>query len=536
MVLLTNGNYVIANSAFGGLSGAITFANGNTGTTGILSDSNSLVGFQNDQLGTVYVPPPFPGDPSPPPSPAVVPLPNGDYLVTCPAWDLNLGTLDVGAVARASGTTGLTGNLSSANALTGTQAYDRVGQRVFALSNSNYVVASEFWNGPGIQRGAVTFAGGGTAMIGTVTAANSLIGTTDYQNLGEFGVTPLGSGGYAVYDRTLQAVAFGTPASGVLGTISSSNALLGTTNGGDLRVTPLSNGHYVVSGQNAVAWGSGILGVTGSLANPAIAMLGNANYTLFSNDVEALSNGRYIVGTSSYDQGANSNVGALLNLSGTSSFTGTISNTNAQVGITAEDRLSLPVFEQSNGKLVVMASSWDHNGATDVGGTFLMRNDGTSVGAPLVADVVVGVTPNSGNNHEFAYDTVRNQLLVGQPTDRRIIALRPGTLSITTIQAESIDPSSDNQPVPFTATVAAGSLPNSGRVIFRSSNGETCTDTTPTTVNSFTVEFGCSITFTVGGASQVWAEYVGSEQFAYSRSANEGHTTNLSTIFKNSFE
>ena len=46
--------------------------------------------------------------------------------------------------------------------------------------------------------GAVTFGSGTTGVVGPVSAANSLVGTTANDRVGSFGVTPLEGGNYVV--------------------------------------------------------------------------------------------------------------------------------------------------------------------------------------------------------------------------------------------------------------------------------------------------------------------------------------------------
>src|SRR5262249_11149273 len=78
--------------------------NGATGTLGIVSISNSLVGSTtNDAVGTVTV------------------LANGNYVARANLWD-NGAIVDAGAATWANGTTGVSGVISAANSLVGTAA------------------------------------------------------------------------------------------------------------------------------------------------------------------------------------------------------------------------------------------------------------------------------------------------------------------------------------------------------------------------------------------------------------------------------
>jgi hypothetical protein len=109
-------------------------------------------------------------------------LSNGNYLVLRPRWNGNRG-----AVTWGNGSTGVSGSVSAANSLVGSNPDERVGGfGVRTLSNGNYVLVNPFWNG---NRGAVTWGSGSTGVSGTVSAANSLVGNPeDY--VGGYGPKP----------------------------------------------------------------------------------------------------------------------------------------------------------------------------------------------------------------------------------------------------------------------------------------------------------------------------------------------------------
>src|SRR5262249_50267377 len=88
---------------------------------------------------------------------------------------------------------GVRGPVSEANSLVGSNRGDGVGFRLIPLSNGNYVVPSEFWNG---IRGAVTWADGTRGVTGPVSEANSLVGSNPNDEVGF--VTPLSNGNYVV--------------------------------------------------------------------------------------------------------------------------------------------------------------------------------------------------------------------------------------------------------------------------------------------------------------------------------------------------
>jgi hypothetical protein len=115
----------------------------------------------------------------------VTALTNGNYVVGSHLWD-NGGIGNVGAATWGDGTTGVSGSVSSANSLVGTTASDLVGNfGVTALTNGNYVVRSTVWdNGAVGDAGAVTWGNGTTGVSGAVSSANSLVGSTASDQVG----------------------------------------------------------------------------------------------------------------------------------------------------------------------------------------------------------------------------------------------------------------------------------------------------------------------------------------------------------------
>jgi hypothetical protein len=98
-------------------AGAVTWGNGTSGVTGVVSAANSLVGSTaGDQVGYS----------SSGASQGVTPLSNGNFIVTIPSWD-NGALLDAGAFAWGNGTGGISGVVSALNSLVGTTAGDQAG-------------------------------------------------------------------------------------------------------------------------------------------------------------------------------------------------------------------------------------------------------------------------------------------------------------------------------------------------------------------------------------------------------------------------
>ena len=79
------------------------------------------------------------------------------------------------------------------------------GQGVTALTNGNYVVDSPIWNN---QEGAVTGGNGTTGITGTVSAANSLVGSTPSN--GHLVIGDQGSITLTFTASSLSSITFGT--------------------------------------------------------------------------------------------------------------------------------------------------------------------------------------------------------------------------------------------------------------------------------------------------------------------------------------
>ena len=314
---LTNGNYVVASNRWDLDAthedvGAVTFGDGTSGTSGAISSTNSLIGSTSfDVVG----------------SGGVTALTNDNYVVRSPIWNVPGGTVEVGAVTFGDGMAGVTGAVNAGNSLVGSRTSDRVGSDgVTALPNGNYLVRSSDWDADATHTdvGAVSFADGDSGLTGPVSAGNSLVGSTTGDSVGlqaNGGITVLTNGNYVVgsgfwsLDAThtqVGAVTLGDAMSGVVGPISGSNSLVGSTSDdfvGSAGVVALTNGNYVVvsnvwdldathTNVGAVTFGDGTLGVKGTV------FIGNSLIGSTTGDtigfasglrVIALTNGNYVV-------------------------------------------------------------------------------------------------------------------------------------------------------------------------------------------------------------------------------------------------
>lgn len=460
VIALTNGNFLVNSSSWQVSNtqpvGAVTFGSGTTGVNGVVSAANSLIGTTaGDAVGATG---------------SVVALPSGNYVIVTPSWD-NGGNSDVGAITWGDGSAGTVGTISTTNSLTGTGSNDRVGGNgVKVLSNGNYVVTSSNWSA---SMGAVTWASGSIPLTGTISASNSLIGSTSADELGSRGILQLTNGNFVVlspnWDNvgvqnagaatwvngtvglsgTLNATnslvgstandnvggnlstalidngnyvitvpywdgggftdagaaVWGNGTSGVKGTISSANALVGARSNdlvGINGVTALTNGHYVVNspgvgiGSNslvgAVTWGNGVTGLTG-VVSPANSLVGSSSNDLVGfYGVAALANGNYTVASADWDNGTLSNAGAVTWGNGTTGTTGVVGAGNSMVGTRANDQIGFArVIPLTNGNYIFGSPAW-HNGTDAVGAVTWRNGGGPSTGSISAANSLVGST------------------------------------------------------------------------------------------------------------------------------------------------
>jgi hypothetical protein len=245
---LKNGNYIVRSPLWddNGVQdvGAVTFGNGVTGITGPVSESSSLFGTtEGDNVGG--------GDID---VIGALALANGNYVVASPNWD-DGSVVDVGAVTFGNGQMGIVGPVSKGNSFVGSTANDHVGGgdipnvHLAALPNGNYVIGSPNWdNGSIVDAGAVTFVDGLTGISGVVSAANSLVGSNANDRLSDptganFGIQVLANGNYLVTSTLWDngpatdagTLTFGDSMTGVVGPVNATNSALGESANSDLQ-------------------------------------------------------------------------------------------------------------------------------------------------------------------------------------------------------------------------------------------------------------------------------------------------------------
>lgn len=426
---LSNGNFVVCSPAFNDGAGAFTLVNGTAGLNTAVSAANSMVGSsEGDDVG----------------SGGAIALSNGNYVVFSPNFHGERGAATFG-----SGTVTAVGTVTAANSLVGVNVKDAVGSNGgTALTNGNYVVISPLF---GDGEGAVTFGNGASGTVGTVSTANSLLGANDTDAVGSGGAVALAHGGFVALSPSFGsgkgAATYGNGTSLVAGTVSSANSLVGTTTSDNVGISgavALANGNYVVVSPNfgansgAVTFGNGTSGVRGvvtssnSLVGNAGDSVGggtmtlqNANFqypvttaqglntnTMFG--VVPLPNGNYVVMTPGFGGGA----GAATFGNGSTGVVGGVTATNSLVGSVATDHVSGGgVVVLPSGNYVVLSPFWSNGSATLVGAaTFGLGTTGisgqVSPGNSLVgvfSGDLIGYTSENTSSAPNIYQTLFNQ-------------------------------------------------------------------------------------------------------------------------------
>src|SRR5207245_2014709 len=133
-----------------------------------------------------------------------------------------------GAVTWGNGSTGVSGTVSAANSLVGSNGGESVRYNVNALRNGSYVVVSTSWNG---GRGGAAWGHDSTAGSGAVAAGNSLVSSNPADGVVSYSVSSLSNGNYVVgspiWNGSRGAATWGDGSTGVSGTVSAANSLVG---------------------------------------------------------------------------------------------------------------------------------------------------------------------------------------------------------------------------------------------------------------------------------------------------------------------
>lgn len=412
-VALSNGNYAVGSELWdnGGTvnAGAIAWGNGQTGTSGAVTMLNSLYGTTaNDDVGSTVMP---------------LSGPAGNYVVESSSWDG--AAVDEGAVTWRPGNSASPTAVTATNSLHGTTASDLVGIRsIQPLTDGNYVVASDLWDGVAVNVGAVTWANGSTGTSGAVTAANSLVGSQSGDSVGSKGITALANGNYVALSPLWRngsttaagAATFGAHGGTNVGAVTTGNSLVGTTANdmvGSGGATGLTGGAYVVdsstwNSSRGAATRAAADGSTVGAVTPANSLVGSSPLNqVASKPTTALSSGNYVVDSPLWDNTSAADAGAVTFGIGATGVIGPVTTANSLVGTTAGDQVGNQVAALTDGNYVVGSDMWS-NGPTQHVGAVVYANGSTGITGPVtpaisligniaddrVGDGVITVLPN----------------------------------------------------------------------------------------------------------------------------------------------
>jgi hypothetical protein len=193
----------------------------------------------------------------------------------------------------------------------------------------------------------------------------------------------------------------------------------------------LANGHYAVASSSwdngavpnvgAVTWGNGAGGTVGivSAANSLIGTTAGDQIGLLS--LTALSNGSYVIGSREWDNGGITDAGAVTWADGSGSSSGVLSAANSLVGTTASDRLGgldgSIIVALEDGFYLAVSRAWDNGGFANAGAVTLSHSDAPATGPITAANSVRGMATNGGGLLSYAYDADRQRVIVGRPLE-----------------------------------------------------------------------------------------------------------------------
>ncbi len=367
-------------------AGAITFVDAATGITGEVSSSNSLVGSAiDDRVGNSFF----------------TNLGSGKYYTHTTAWGANAGALTWIDTAAAP----LTGPLTTNNSLLGSAAGDRLGSDgISNLFNGKRLVRSPRWNS---NRGAVTWFDDATGTFGFISSANSLVGTTVDDFVGDDGFTNLGSK-VAIFSSEWNngaatfagAITWADAATGITGEVSSSNSLVGTTANdsvGGNGITFTTGSHYLVRTPNwsgntgAITWIDSAAPLVGAITS-SNSLVGAAAGDLIG------SGGTSNFGTSGslvFSPQWNGTRGAVTLFNNVSGTFGIVGAGNSLVGSTVGDRVGSGGSSSFGTKRAIESPDWNNGGSIAAAGaiTWVDLAVGFS-GAVSAANSLVGSQVN----------------------------------------------------------------------------------------------------------------------------------------------
>ncbi len=439
-------HYAVRSPNFNGTAGAVTIAPTASGISGVVSASNSLVGSAaGDNVGANALQSLFFG------RYALVSDKNGEGAVTV----INPAAPPVGV-------------LSAANSLVGSGAGDAVGSGGLSyLGGTSWAVLSPSWdNGANTDAGAVTFIDGqdgtfegtATAAVGTVGAANSLVGVTTGDAIGSDGISSVVGSISGVFSPQFDdggsvdvgAITWYTPGTALSGAVGAANSLVGVNDNDDVGGSSnsfafLPNGNALLivpnfaNGAGAVAWLDASGPVTGSLGAGSALVGANPGDDIGGGGIEIFSN-HYLVLSPDFTDGSNANAGAVTVGANASGIIGTVSPANSFVGQAFGDAVgSGGVYALANGNALVHSPDFnssagavtfydlingnifgeaDFTGVIDVDNSITGPDPGDMLGSggiEVVGNHYIILSPNLGTSSGHGAVTIGDDLGASSP-------------------------------------------------------------------------------------------------------------------------
>ncbi len=408
---LVSGSWTIFSPNWNGTMGAVTFMDQTSGRVGTVGAGNSLVGSAaGDRVGSGY----------------------WDYLgskiaILSPEWANGVNATAAGAITWFDSGSIVTGAVSAANSLVGSQANDRVGNssgNFTYLDGVHYALVNTSWNA---NAGAVTWIDSSAPVVGVVSSGNSLVGSAAADQVGSSGLVNFGYGKAAIFspqwNGTMGAVSWLDVAAGTAGFVGAANSLVGSTAGdrvGDSgSYAYLAGSKIAITSSNwantpsvpnagAVTWVDASLGLTGAV-NAANSLVGSGvNDHVGGDGISNIDGSHYAVRSSQW----NASSGAVTWVDSALPVVGMVSAANSLVGSSANDRVGNGgVVNLGSGKSLVFSTNW--NG--DMGAVTWLDNTLGTVGPVNASNSLVGSTPGDQVGDYGNYDFVGSRVAIISP-------------------------------------------------------------------------------------------------------------------------
>lgn len=233
---------------------------------------------------------------------------------------------------------------------------------IFVLGNGNFVVLStgaDFQNCSFNLLGAATWVDVDVGLPATLTASNSLV-CMNADEPDEIKAISLHNGNFVVQSDF--EAAWGSAEDGLqTGVATTANSFRTIP---DTSIKPLQNGNFVVispgwSPGGAVTLGNGLTGLTGT-PSASNSLVGATNLDIIgSGGITELTNGDFVVSSPYWDNAGQTNAGAVTWVDGVTGLAATVSASNSLVGATQDDRVGEVVVALANGNYVVVSRDWD---------------------------------------------------------------------------------------------------------------------------------------------------------------------------------